>query len=274
MKELIKMKKFIIFGLILSIIGLFIIFAEYTAPYDPIEISMEGRKAPSLEHIFGTDRLGRDIFSRIIYGGRISILIGLASVAIGLTVGTIVGIISGYYGRWIDNTIMRLMDSLLAFPGILLALVIIAVLGPGLINVTLAVGVSSIPEYARLARGKVLEVREMQYIEAVRSIGVNDFFIMVKHIIPNISSSIWIMASLQLGNAILVGSGLSFLGMGAQPPTPEWGLMTAEGRNFMNQAWWISTFPGLIILTTVLSINQITDCIRDYADPRINAKRN
>ena len=176
MKELIKKKKFIIFGLILSIIGLFIIFAEYTAPYDPIEISMEGRKAPSLEHIFGTDRLGRDIFSRIIYGGRISILIGLASVAIGLTVGTIVGIISGYYGRWIDNTIMRLMDSLLAFPGILLALVIIAVLGPGLINVTLAVGVSSIPEYARLARGKVLEVREMQYIEAVRSIGVNDFF--------------------------------------------------------------------------------------------------
>ena len=174
-------------GLILSIIGLFIFFAEYTAPYDPIEINMEGRKAPSLEHIFGTDRLGRDIFSRIIYGGRISILIGLASVAIGLSIGTVVGIISGYYGRWIDNTIMRLMDSLLAFPGILLALVIIAVLGPGLINVTLAVGVSSIPEYARLARGKVLEVREMQYIEAVRSIGVNDFFIMVKHIIPNIS---------------------------------------------------------------------------------------
>ena len=197
MKELIKMKKFIIFGLILSIIGLFIIFAEYTAPYDPIEISMEGRKAPSLEHIFGTDRLGRDIFSRIIFGGRISILIGLASVAIGLTVGTIVGIISGYYGRWIDNTIMRLMDSLLAFPGILLALVIIAVLGPGLINVTLAVGVSSIPEYARLARGKVLEVREMQYIEAVRSIGVNDFFIMVKHIIPNISSSICYLVNRQ-----------------------------------------------------------------------------
>jgi peptide/nickel transport system permease protein len=168
---------------------------------------------------------------------------------------------------------MRLMDSLLAFPGILLALVIIAVLGPGLMNVTLAVGISSIPEYARLARGKVLEVKEMQYIEAVRSIGVSNLLIMIKHIIPNMSSSILIMASLQLGNAILVGSGLSFLGMGAQPPTPEWGLMTAEGRNFMNQAWWISTFPGLVILITVLSINQITDCIRDHTDPRINAKR-
>jgi len=273
MKDLIKRKKFIFFGLILFLIGILIIFAEFIAPYDPIQISMQGRKAPNLEHLFGTDRLGRDILSRIIYGGRISILIGITSVAIGLSTGSFLGIISGYYGGWLDNIIMRLMDSLLAFPGILLALIIIAVLGPGLINVTLAVGVSSIPEYARLARGKVLEVREMQYIEAVRSIGVSNLLIMIKHIIPNMSSSILIMASLQLGNAILVGSGLSFLGMGAQPPTPEWGLMTAEGRNFMNQAWWISTFPGLVILITVLSINQITDCIRDHTDPRINAKR-
>ena len=273
MKDLIKRKKFIFFGLILFFIGILIIFAEFIAPYDPIQISMQGRKAPNLEHLFGTDRLGRDILSRIIYGGRISILIGITSVAIGLSTGSFLGIISGYYGGWLDNIIMRLMDSLLAFPGILLALIIIAVLGPGLINVTLAVGVSSIPEYARLARGKVLEVREMQYIEAVRSIGVSNLLIMIKHIIPNMSSSILIMASLQLGNAILVGSGLSFLGMGAQPPTPEWGLMTAEGRNFMNQAWWISTFPGLVILITVLSINQITDCIRDHTDPRTNAKR-
>ena len=273
MKDLIKRKKFIFFGLILFLIGILIIFAEFIAPYDPIQISMQGRKAPNLEHLFGTDRLGRDILSRIIYGGRISILIGITSVAIGLSTGSFLGIISGYYGGWLDNIIMRLMDSLLAFPGILLALIIIAVLGPGLINVTLAVGVSSIPEYARLARGRVLEVREMQYIEAVRSIGVSNLLIMIKHIIPNMSSSILIMASLQLGNAILVGSGLSFLGMGAQPPTPEWGLMTAEGRNFMNQAWWISTFPGLVILITVLSINQITDCIRDHTDPRINAKR-
>ena len=273
MKELIKRKKFILFGSILFLIGILIIFAELIAPYDPIKISMQGRKAPSLEHLLGTDRLGRDILSRIIYGGRISILIGITSVAIGLSTGSVLGIISGYYGGSLDNIIMRLMDSLLAFPGILLALVIIAVLGPGLMNVTLAVGISSIPEYARLARGKVLEVKEMQYIEAVRSIGVSNLLIMIKHIIPNMSSSILIMASLQLGNAILVGSGLSFLGMGAQPPTPEWGLMTAEGRNFMNQAWWISTFPGLVILITVLSINQITDCIRDHTDPRINAKR-
>ena len=273
MKELIKRKKFILFGSILFLIGILIIFAELIAPYDPIKISMQGRKAPSLEHLLGTDRLGRDILSRIIYGGRISILIGITSVAIGLSTGSILGIISGYYGGSLDNIIMRLMDSLLAFPGILLALVIIAVLGPGLMNVTLAVGISSIPEYARLARGKVLEVKEMQYIEAVRSIGISNLLIMIKHIIPNMSSSILIMASLQLGNAILVGSGLSFLGMGAQPPTPEWGLMTAEGRNFMNQAWWISTFPGLVILITVLSINQLTDCIRDHTDPRINAKR-
>ena len=165
------------------------------------------------------------------------------------------GVLSAYYGGLVDTIIMRVIDALLAFPGILLALVVIAVLGPGLFNVMLAVGISTVPEYARLARGKVLSVMQLEYIEAIHSIGGSNIRVILKHILPNISAPITILATLQVGNAILVGSGLSFLGMGAQPPTPEWGLMTAEGRNFMSQAWWISTFPGIAILVTVISMD-------------------
>ena len=221
-------RRIIIYGCVLLVLVVLAFFAPYLAPYDPIQISMEGRKPPSIDHIFGTDRLGRDIFSRVMYGTKFSLTIGIISVSIGLTIGTIMGVISAYYGGIIDTIIMRFIDALLAFPGILLALVVIAVLGPGLINVMLAVGISSVPEYARLARGKVLSVMQLEYIEAIHSLGGSNLRIIVKHIIPNISAPITILATLQVGNAILVGSGLSFLGMGAQPPTPEWGLMTAE----------------------------------------------
>ena len=260
-------KRIIIYGSVLAVLVVLSLFAPYFAPYDPIQISMEGRKSPNVDHIFGTDRLGRDILSRIIYGTKYSLSIGIISVSIGLIFGTTMGVLSAYYGGLVDTIIMRFIDALLAFPGILLALVVIAVLGPGLFNVMLAVGISTIPEYARLARGKVLSVMQLEYIEAVHSIGGSNIRVILKHILPNISAPITILATLQVGNAILVGSGLSFLGMGAQPPTPEWGLMTAEGRNFMSQAWWISTFPGIAILITVISINQFGDGLREAIDP-------
>ena len=260
-------KRIIIYGSVLAVLVVLSLFAPYFAPYDPIQISMEGRKSPNLDHIFGTDRLGRDILSRIIYGTKYSLSIGIISVSIGLIFGTTMGVLSAYYGGLVDTIIMRFIDALLAFPGILLALVVIAVLGPGLFNVMLAVGISTIPEYARLARGKVLSVMQLEYIEAIHSIGGSNIRVILKHILPNISAPITILATLQVGNAILVGSGLSFLGMGAQPPTPEWGLMTAEGRNFMSQAWWISTFPGIAILITVISINQFGDGLREAIDP-------
>ena len=260
-------KRIIIYGIVLAVLVVLSFFAPYFAPYDPIQISMEGRKSPNVDHIFGTDRLGRDILSRIIYGTKYSLSIGIISVSIGLFFGTTMGVLSAYYGGLVDTIIMRFIDALLAFPGILLALVVIAVLGPGLFNVMLAVGISTVPEYARLARGKVLSVMQLEYIEAVHSIGGSNIRVILKHILPNISAPITILATLQVGNAILVGSGLSFLGMGAQPPTPEWGLMTAEGRNFMSQAWWISTFPGIAILITVISINQFGDGLREAIDP-------
>jgi peptide/nickel transport system permease protein len=260
-------KRIIIYGTVLAVLVVLSFFAPYFAPYDPIQISMEGRKSPNVAHIFGTDRLGRDILSRIIYGTKYSLSIGIISVSIGLVFGTTMGVLSAYYGGLVDTIIMRFIDALLAFPGILLALVVIAVLGPGLFNVMLAVGISTVPEYARLARGKVLSVMQLEYIEAVHSIGGSNIRVILKHILPNISAPITILATLQVGNAILVGSGLSFLGMGAQPPTPEWGLMTAEGRNFMSQAWWISTFPGIAILITVISINQFGDGLREAIDP-------
>ena len=260
-------KRIIIYGSVLAVLVVLSLFAPYFAPYDPIQISMEGRKSPNVDHIFGTDRLGRDILSRIIYGTKYSLSIGIISVSIGLIFGTTMGVLSAYYGGLIDTIIMRFIDALLAFPGILLALVVIAVLGPGLFNVMLAVGISTVPEYARLARGKVLSVMQLEYIEAIHSIGGSNIRVILKHILPNISAPITILATLQVGNAILVGSGLSFLGMGAQPPTPEWGLMTAEGRNFMSQAWWISTFPGIAILITVISINQFGDGLREAIDP-------
>ena len=260
-------KRIIIYGSVLAVLVVLSLFAPYFAPYDPIQISMEGRKSPNLDHIFGTDRLGRDILSRIIYGTKYSLSIGIMSVSIGLIFGTTMGVLSAYYGGLVDTIIMRFIDALLAFPGILLALVVIAVLGPGLFNVMLAVGISTVPEYARLARGKVLSVMQLEYIEAIHSIGGSNTRVILKHILPNISAPITILATLQVGNAILVGSGLSFLGMGAQPPTPEWGLMTAEGRSYMSQAWWISTFPGIAILITVISINQFGDGLREAIDP-------
>ena len=257
-------------ALMLSAWLLAAIFAPIVAPHDPLDVIAGSRQPPG--HLLGTDLLGRDVLSRIIFGARLSLRLGLVSVAIGLTAGIVLGLPPGYYGGAVDTVFMRVMDAMLAFPGLLLALVIIASLGPGLMNVMLAVGISSVPSYARLVRGSTLSIREVAYIEAARLIGCTSLRIMFRHILPNLIGPVIVLATLQIGSAILVGSSLSYLGMGAQPPTPEWGLMTAEGRSYLASAWWISTFAGVAIFTAVISINLMGDGLRSALDPRARVR--
>lgn len=258
-----------------ALVGLFILVAwivvaltaPWIAPHDPYALNMVGRVGPSQDFLLGTDRLGRDVLSRVMYGARISLLMGVVSVAIGLSVGSLIGIIAGFVGGRVDSVLMRFIDALLAFPGVLLALVVIAALGPSLVNVMIAVGVSAVPEYARLARASTLAVKERPFIEAARANGARASRIMARHLLPNIAGPLIVLSTLQVGSAILVGSGLSFLGMGAQPPTPEWGLMTANGRDYLDRGWWMSTFPGLAILTTVVAFNLVGDGLKEALDP-------
>ena len=256
-------------GAVLVLVWVVLAFAAPTfSPHDPLEIISRSRQRPAPGHVLGTDLLGRDVLSRIIYGSRISLGIGLISVAIGLTAGTLLGLPSGYYGGRVDGIIMRVIDSMLAFPGLLLALVIIAALGPGLPNVMIAVGFSSVPLYARLVRGSCLTIRETEYVQAAKTLGSSDVRVMVRHILPNLLGPVIVLSTLQVGTAILVGSALSYLGMGAQPPTPEWGSMTADGRSYLASAWWISTFPGFAIFSAVVGINLVGDGLRAALDPR------
>ena len=242
--------------------------APRLAPYDPLAISGVSRQAPSLSHVAGTDLLGRDVLSRVIFGARISLAIGLISVAIGVAAGAFMGIVAGYYGGRLDFVLMRVVDAMLAFPGLLLALMVIAALGPGLVNVMLAVGISSIPLYARLVRGSCLSIRTIEYVQAARAMGGSDGRVMYRHILPNVFGPIVVLSTLQIGSAILIGSALSYLGMGAQPPTPEWGLMTSEGQAYLASAWWISTGPGFAIFSAVIAINLMGDGLRAALDPR------
>lgn len=244
------------------------ICAPALAPYDPLGLTGPSRQPPSAAHPLGTDLLGRDVLSRLIFGGRISLAIGLISVAIGASTGSLMGLIAGYYGGRLDGALMRLVDAMLAFPGLLLALVVIASVGPGLQNVMLAVGISSVPLYARLVRGSSLAVREVEYVQAARVLGAPDRRVMFRHILPNVLGPLIVLSTLQVGNAILIGSALSYLGMGAQPPTPEWGLMTSDGQAYLADAWWISTFPGLAIFSAVIAVNLLGDGLRAALDPR------
>ncbi len=244
--------------------------AEWIAPYDPLEqVVSEALKPPSGQHWLGTDDVGRDILSRIIHGSQISLRVGLISVSIAGIVGVLLGISTGFYGGWFDDGVMRLIDVLLAFPGILLALTIIAILGPGLFNVMIAVGIGSIPSYTRVARGSALSVRTRDYVTSARVIGCSDARIMLRYILPNVLPVVLVLATLGVAGAILTASGLSFLGLGAQPPTPEWGAMLTTGRTYLRQAWWFATFPGLAIMITVLCINLFGDGLRDALDPKL-----
>ncbi len=244
--------------------------APWITPYDPFDQDPRAAlEAPSREHIFGTDDTGRDLFSRVIYGTQISLRVGLISVGIGGGIGIVLGIIAGYRGGVLDNAIMRVMDLLLAFPGILLALAIIAILGPGLFNVMIAVGISSIPYYTRVARGSSLALRDREFVLGARAIGCGDAHITRRYILPNVLPPLIVLATLGIASAILTAAGLSFIGLGAVPPAPEWGAILTLGRKYINQAWWYTTFPGLAIAITVLGINMLGDALRDALDPRL-----
>ena len=260
-----------IFGL--SILALLLVasaLAPLITSFDPIALAPRDRlRPPGPAHWFGTDAFGRDIFTRVVFGGRISLQVGFVAVAIASSIGVTVGLLAGYYGGLVDNVLMRLIDVMLAFPGILLALAIVAILGPSLFNAMIAVGISASPTYARVVRGAVLQAKELAYVEAVVQSGARTWRILLLHILPNILAPVVVIATLGVANAIIAGAALSFLGLGAEPPTPEWGLMLSDGRQFLRHAWWITTFPGLAIMVTVLSINLVGDGLRDALDPRL-----
>ena len=255
---------------VLGAIVVITIFAAVVAPYNPdVQDTSAIRQSPRGEHLFGTDNFGRDVFSRVLFGGRQSLPVGLVAVAIAGVVGVLLGLVAGYYGRWIDSLVMRAADLMLAFPGILLAMSIVAILGSSLFNLMLAVGIASIPEYTRVVRGTVLSAREMEYVTAARVSGASGRTIMLRHILPNILPPVIVLATLGIAGAIILGSTLSFLGLGVKPPTAEWGSMLSDGRTMMRHHWWVSFFPGLAIMLTVLSINVLGDGLREALDPRL-----
>lgn len=258
-------------GIVLfAVLCMLALLAPLIASYGPIDQSILNRmKPPSLEHFFGTDKFGRDMFSRALYGARISLTVGVVSVLIGMTIGGTLGILAGYYGRLLDAVIMRAMDVLLSFPTLITGIVIVALLGPSMTNVIVAIAVTLIPKFARIARAPTLAIKERAYVEACRAMGFSDGRIIVVHIIPNILTEVLVMASLWTATAIMIEAGFSFLGLGVRPPTPTWGGMIREGFEHIFEAPWMSIFPGLCILLAVLSLNLIGDGLRDALDPRL-----
>ncbi|ADI00751.1 ABC transporter permease [Salisediminibacterium selenitireducens] len=248
------------------------IFGPFLTSMDPTSTEVQNRlQTPNADNWFGTDHQGRDIFTRIIHGMWITLGIGFSSVIMGMIVGVFIGIIAGFYGGKIDTVLMRIMDVFLAFPGILLALGIVAILGGSIFNVVIAIAIFSVPVFARIVRGSTLAVKKLEYIDAVRALGASDARIIFKHILPNILSPIIVQATLFIATAVLTASGLSFLGLGAQPPTPEWGAMLAAGRNYMWDYPHIALFPGLAIVSVVLAFNLLGDGLRDALDPKIKS---
>lgn len=248
--------------------------APLLSPHDPTTMDPARQfLPPSWEHPAGTDLFGRDVFTRVLYGGRFSLGIGLLAVVIAAIPGTALGLLAGYYGKLVDTFVSWLVDVMLAFPSILLALALIAVLGTGAANVVLAVGIAGIPQYARLVRGQVLAARRQPYVRAAWTVGCTHTRILVRHILPNVLGPLIVLATLDVGWAILNASALSFLGLGVQPPTPEWGAMLNEGRGYLRDAPWVTTAPGLAIALTVLGVNLLGDALRDTLDPRQRSQR-
>lgn len=246
------------------------LIASWLTPYDPFEMAPRDRLLePNAQHWFGTDNFGRDIFARVIYGTRISLPMGLISVSLALLIGLVGGLCAGYYGGWVDAIVMRAVDVMLAFPGLLLALAIVATLGPNLTNAMIAVGISASPTYIRVVRAAVLSERELDYVDAARSIGAPSWIIIFRHILPNTLTPVIVLSTLGVASAIITGAALSFLGLGVKPPTPEWGAMLSEARNYLRLSPWIMTFPGLAIVIAALSINLFGDGLRDALDPRM-----
>ncbi|MGY1709208.1 ABC transporter permease [Geodermatophilus sp. SYSU D00758] len=254
---------------VLVLVGLVAVFDQQLAPEGPNEISVEDRlQPPSTEHWLGTDDLGRDILSRIILGASVSLRVGFTAVGIALVVGTLIGLLAGYYGKWVDDVLMRFMDVIFAFPAVLLAIAVLAVRGPGPTNTAVAIAVVYVPIFARVTRASVLGVREEVYVRASRSVGASDWRILTRHILPNAAPPIIVQTSISLAFAVLAEAALSFLGLGTQPPNPSWGLMLAEGRGYIELAWWIAFFPGMAIFLVVLCFNLLGDGLRDVLDPR------
>ena len=264
-----KQRLALVGGGILLVLLLMALLAPLLAPHDPLAQDLYKRlQPPSADHWLGTDDFGRDILSRIIYGSRISLRIGLLAISLALTFGTLFGLVAGYRGGVADMIIMRLMDLMLAFPSILLAIAIVAVIGPGIENAILAVSIVMVPQFARLVRSSVLIVREATYVEAARALGATESRLLFYSILPNCTAPLIVQATLGLGTAILDAAGLSFLGLGAQPPVPEWGAMLSGGRELLLQAPWVMTFPGLAIFAVVLGLNLFGDGLRDALDPK------
>ena len=252
--------------LVFVVVGL---LAPWLAPHDPLRGDLSRtREDPSREHWLGTDELGRDVLSRIIWGARLTLRVGLIAVAIGVLVGVPLGLVSGYVGGTFDLLAQRLVDVLLAFPGVLLAIMIVAIMGTGLENVMIAVGVVSIPTYTRLVRGQVLALKPLPFLEAARALGQSQLLIIVLHVLPNILSPIIVQSTLQFATSILWAAGLSFLGLGAQAPTPEWGALVATGKTYLRSAPHLVIFPGIVISLTVMALSLFGDALRDALDPR------
>jgi peptide/nickel transport system permease protein len=270
-----KRRRMAVGGLALIVIMFLIAgFAFFLAPYDPgkTEVSMK-LKSPSLQHYLGTDQLGRDIYSRMLYGSRISLSVGFVAVAISILIGIVVGALAGYYGRWIDSLLMRFVDTMLCFPSFFLILTVVALLGPSIFNIMVVIGVTSWMGTARFVRAEFLSLRERDFTQAAKALGVRDARIIFRHILPNALAPVFVTATLRVASAILVEASLSFLGFGVQPPAPSWGNILTEGRTYIFDAWWLTVFPGLAILITVLSFNLLGEGLRDALDPRLRGRR-
>src|SRR3990172_8261096 len=267
-----RSKSALVGSIILGALVLAAFAAPLLTPYEPLAIEPVDRlQPPNARHWLGTDVLGRDLFTRILFGSRVSLQTGLISVTIALLIGVPMGLLAGFYGGFTDRSLMRVVDLMLTFPGILLALVLIAILGPDLFNAMLAVGVSASPAFARVVRATVLSSREQTYVEAARAVGCSNMRIMLRHILPNTMAPIIVLGTLGVAGSIIAAAALSYLGLGARPPEPEWGALLSEGRNYLRVAWWMTTFPGLAIMTAVLSINLLGDGLRDAFDPRLQS---
>ncbi len=249
-------------------------FASVLAPNDPgkTEVSLK-LKPPSFEHYLGTDQLGRDVFSRMLYGSRVSLSVGFVAVAISILIGILVGAVAGYYAGWVDSFVMRFVDIMLCFPSFFLILTVVALLGPSLFKVMVVIGITSWMGTSRFVRAEFLSLRERDYVQAAKALGVKDSRIIFRHILPNALAPVFVTATLDVATAILVEAGLSFLGFGVQPPAPSWGNILTEGRTYIFDAWWLTIFPGLAILITVLSFNLLGEGLRDALDPRLRGRR-
>ena len=261
-------KKALVGSVVLTIFLLSAIFGNVISPYDPSDMAFDMMEPPSWSHPLGTDDLGRDLLSRIIVGTQVSLFVGISTVVIALIAGLILGVLAGYLGGWVDHVIMRYIDLQWAFPNFIIAVYLVAVFGTGLSNVIVAISLAFVDDFARIARGMVLSIKEEQYVAAARTVGVSDIRIMWRHILPNAAAPIIVQATVSISYAILGEASLSFLGLGVDASTPTWGLILADGRSFISRAWWLGIFPGLAIMLTVLSINFIGDTLRDFLDVR------